>query len=92
MPTSFIAFTAKGFSSVTGLVPALIALFPFGAYLLKNPSAIWLLAAFSMQTKRIVFSGSFLNISLVCYCSNNHACYLSSRLIIVHVKLFIQNL
>ena len=29
--------------------------------------------------------------SLSCYCPNNHTCYFSSCLIIIHVKLFIQN-
>src|SRR5690242_16810543 len=65
MDTSFITWTAKGFSSDTGLVPALMALYPFGPYLaLKKPSAIWLLPAFSTQTKRMTFSAfSFFSCS-----------------------------
>src|SRR5579885_233453 len=67
IPTSFIASTARGLISGVGLVPALIGVHPFGAYFLKNPSAIWLRPAFSTQTNKTFFSGfgfpnNFMNV------------------------------
>src|ERR687889_1041301 len=58
IPTSFITCSANGLISETGLVPALKAAYPLGAYLLKKPSAIWLRPAFSTQTNRTILSNS----------------------------------
>src|SRR5574337_191550 len=80
-PISFIASTATGLISGVGLDPALTGIHPSGAYFLKNPSAIWLLPAFSTHTKRIFFSllcfpKNFMALSL--YCSDDKTRYFSA--------------
>src|SRR5438309_9594108 len=52
IPISFMALMASGFIFSVGVVPALRGTYSIGAYLRKNPSAICLLPAFSIQTKR----------------------------------------
>ena len=68
MPTSFIASTTNGLTSLfVGIVLALVARSP---NFLANPSAIWLLPAFSTHTERIVglifsYSTSFIYFSSI---------------------------
>lgn len=56
MPTSLMTWIASGLIEPEGLVPALIAVYSgFLLWNLKNASAIWLLAEFSVHTNRIYF-------------------------------------
>ena len=57
IPTSSIVSTTTGWTRLAGWVPPESTVTPAGAMARANPAAIWLLPAFSTQTKAMATMG-----------------------------------